>query len=380
MAYTFILEDLAGNARSELAGARDKRFTRAILTMGTGGFTLPLWHDQADFVLQGDALLKVVDVSDEDGSRTTVFHGRLVTAEEVAGPEGGSVQATFADGFWSLLRRLCGRSTSGYSRGTALAPVTAASTISDLVNTANAEAPLGLRLGTVVAGAANTYTGPVYFKPIGEVIAELSAVLDGPDWRVEPIDAIASTNPSVAYYSELTVQPAIGQTRLDQPFEYGDGRLNVTSYKRAVSLEGTANRAFNLPPGFPDAPTSGVVSASDAASQSARGLLEAVVAADLPADILRQALVDHHVAVRAGARQTITFDPVNDLSGDRLPRLRVDYDAGDVVPFRASVNRPTETGQLELDKRIDVLVRIYQITVAVDERGVGQPTLTVTPT
>lgn len=379
MPYTFILEDLAGNGRSELAGAYGKRFTRAILTMGTGGFTLPLWHEEADFVLAGDALLKVVDVNELTGTRANVFHGRLVTAEEVANAEGGSVQATFADGFWPLLRRLCGRSTTGYSNGTALAPVTAAATISDVINTANAESPLGVRLGTVVAGLANTYTGPVYFKPIGELVAELAAVLDGPDWRVEPIDAVASTNPSLAYYGELTVQPVIGTTHLEQPFEYGDGRLNVKSYKRTVSLEGSANRLFNLPAGFPDQATAGVLSSSDAASQSLRGLLEAVVTGELTVDLLRQALLDHHLAVRKGARQVITFDPVNDLSGERLPRLRVDYDVGDVVPFRASVARLDATGVLELDKRIDVLTRIYQVAVEVDERGVGQPTLTVTP-
>lgn len=374
MPYQFILEDLAGTARSELAGATAKQFTRAILSMSTANVTVPLWHEQADFMLEGDALLKVVDV--QRSSRTNVFHGRLVAAEEVGDASGGSVKATFADGFWTLLRRLCGRSPAGYTMGTALAPVAATAIISDIVDTANAESPTGLRLGSVTPSPATVYTGPHYYRPRGEVIAQLSAVLDGPDWRVDPIDAVASSDPARCTYGELVLAPALATVRLDKAFEYGDGKLNVRSYQRGVSLDGTANRVYHLPTGFPDQTTQAVLTSNDASSQAKRGLLESVVAADITPDQMRQALLDHHIAIRRNARQTITFQPVNDLSTDRLPRLRTDYDVGDIVPFRASVRR----GQV-LDKRIDVLARIYQVQVDVDpQSGAGQPSLTITPT
>lgn len=373
MAYTFILEDLSGRALSELPGATAKEFTRVLNGIGTAQVTVPLWHDQADSLLSGDALLKVVDVV--GSQRMNVYHGRMVTAEEVADENGGTIAATFADGLWMLMHRLLGRGAAGISRGTALSPVAATSIVTDFVNACNVEVPTGLQLGTITATPANTYTGPHYFTPAGQLIAQLCGVLDGPDFRVEPIDAVASTNPALCYFTELTVAPAIGQTRLDQPFEYGDGRLNVKSYNRAVSVEGIANRVFSLPPGFPDPAGGGnIVSQQDAASQSARGLFDAMVSTDLIADALRQQLVDHHIAVRKTPRQTITFQPVNDLAGDRVPRLRFDYDVGDVMPFRASVKR---SGVLY--KRIEVLSRVFQAKVTVDEKGIGTTELTVVP-
>lgn len=374
MAYVFLLEDLAGNAQSELPGATGKTFSRLLSQMATARVTVPLWDKDADLLLSGDVLLKVIDV--QASSRVNVFHGRLISAEEVGtADDQASVSATFADAFWPMMRRIRGKSTVGLSYGTPGSPTTASAAITDLVNNANSISPTGLRLGTVTTTTANVVTGPHFYKVIGELIAQLAGTLDGPDWRVEPIDAVASTNPATCYYGELTVAPAIGQTRLDQPFEYGDGRLNVRNYRRTVALDGVANLVSNLPAGYPDIAAGSVVTSSDAASQAARGLLETVVQADLTDATLRQALVDLHLLVRKNPRQTITFDPVNDLSFDRLPRLRVDYDVGDVVPFRASIKQADGS----IDKRINILARVYGVEVAVDEKGVGQPTITVTP-
>lgn len=379
MPYTFLLEDLAGNQVSELPGATSKQFTRALCSMSTAGVVVPLWHEFADFMLQGDALLKVVDINEDTGSRVTCFHGRLVTAEEVAEAGKEQVSATFADGFWELLRRLCGKSTTGYIGGTPLAPILATQVFTDLFAAAEAEAPLGIRLGSVTpTTVANVATGPHFYAKIGEVLAQIAAVLGGPDWRVDPIDKVATSNPSISRYCEMIVAPVIGQTRLDQPFEYGTGRLNVRSYRRGVSNEGTATRLFNLPDQFPEG-AGAVVSASDATAQARRGLLEDVVAAALTVNQMRQALVDLHLSVRKGARQTITFQPVNDLSGERLPRLRTDYDVGDFLPFRAAIER-SEDDEVVFDRRIDSIVRVYQVAVQVDpESGADQPTLTVSP-
>ena len=63
MAYQFILEDLSGRALSDLPGATGKSFARAILSMSTASVTVPIWHEQADFLLGGDALLHVSDTS-----------------------------------------------------------------------------------------------------------------------------------------------------------------------------------------------------------------------------------------------------------------------------------------------------------------------------
>lgn len=376
MAYQFILEDLAGRQRSDLPGATGKQFARAILGMSTASVTVPLWHEQADFLLDGDALLRVSDTSVTP--HLDVYRGTLVTAEEKAGDGKGSVKASFADGFWTLTRRLCGKSTTGFSQGTAGAPVAATAIIAALVNATAAESPAGIRMGSVSASPATAYTGPHFYKKVGELIAELSAVLDGPDWRVDPIATTSTTNPALCDYCELVVAPDLGTYRSEQPFEYGDGRLNVKSYSRVVSKESVANAVYNVPSGFPDGAGGPVMTASSPSSQAARGLLEDVVATDLTVDQLRKKLVELHIAVRANPRQTIEFEPVNDLSGERLPKLRVDYDVGDVVPFRAAVRQPGGTIG-KLDKRLDILGRIFQVEVTVDEEGVGQPKFTISP-
>lgn len=373
MAYQFLLEDLAGRARSDLPGATGKSFARAILGMSTGKVVVPLWDDQADFLMAGDALLHVIDTAVTP--HANVFRGRLVTAEEQAGDGKATVAATFADGFWPLTKRLAGKSQAGVTYGTPSSPVAATAAISSAVSTTIAASPAGIRLGSVTATPATVNSGPHYYKKVSEIITELSAVLDGPDWRIDPIDTVASANPLLCNYCELVMAPSLGSVRLDQPWEYGDGRLNVKSYSRVVSNEGLLNNGYVLPAGFPGNTTGAVINAADATSQGNRGLFEEVITSDLTVDNLRQQLVNLHIAIRANPRQTITFDPVNDLSGERLPRLRYDYDVGDIMPFRVAVR--TSTGAL--DKRVDALFRVFQVEVTVDERGVGQPKLTISP-
>lgn len=370
MAWVYVLEDLAGKQVSELPGASAKTCVpQPLATMATAGVRVPLDHPDADFMLAGDALLKVYETGLPGRTEPLLhFHGRLITAEEVAGGQDNSVACSFADPVWVLIRRLCGKSRAGYAAGTAVAPIDRGVIVADLVNTTNAESVSGLRMGSVTTSSPTSVQG-WYYQPIGEKIAELGATLDGPDWRVRAIEY------SGGYYAELDVAAALGGLKLDAAFEFGDGLLNVESYRRGVSLDGTINRAFNLPPGFPDNVTQNVLMQEDAAAQTTRGLLEARVDADLSVDDLRTKLLMHHIAVRSNPRQTITFQPVNDLGG-RIPRYGVDFVNGDLIPFRASY-LSRETGKPV--KRVDALFRIYQTAFTVDELGNATPTLTVTP-
>lgn len=369
MAWVYVLTDLAGVERSELPGASDKKVAPAPLaSMATAGLRLPLDHDDADFLLEGDALLKVYETDVPGLAEPRLhFHGRLITAEEVAEAGKASVACSFAGPFWVLLKRLAGKTPSGYSRGTAVAPVDRGVIIEELIDTTNAESVSGIRPG-VVTPSSNTYVEGWRYKPVGEAVAELAATLDGPDWRERPIEYDGG------YYAELDVAATMGATLPDEAFEYGDGLHNVGGYRRNVSLEGTVNRVYHLPPGFPDNAVGSVLTAQDAASQAARGLLEAVVSADLSVDDLRNKLLALHIAVRKGPRQVITFTPTRALTG-RTPRLGVDYDVGDVVPFRASVMGRDGARR----RRIDVLARIHGAEVAVDDFGAATPTLTVVP-
>lgn len=365
------MSTLGGVNVSELPTATQKTYGGGVGGISTSAVTVRGGTDDADFLLGGDALLRVYE-TDETVSppvRTLLAHQRLVTAEEVAGEDGKvSVAATFADPLWILSRRLVGKSAAGYSRGTSLALVDRGTIASELLAATNAESVSGVRLGTLVA-SSSTYVSGWFYKPLADCIAELGAPLDGYDWRVRPIEY------SGGYYGELDLAPAIGTFRPDAAFEYGDGALNVSTYRRAVTLDGTINRGFSLPAGFPDNAVGNVLQTDHAGSQATRGLLEGVVPTDVSIDLLRQSLLDTHIAVRNGPRQTITFEPVRAV-GARVPRLGRDFNVGDIVPFRATIT--DELGRLR--KRINVTSRVYKYNVSVDQAGYGTPSLTVTPT
>jgi hypothetical protein len=335
--------------------------------MATSSVAAPGDTADADYLLGGDTLLRVYEQAD-DGSTVLLGHHRQVTAEENAADGKVSVAATFADPVWTLMRRLIGKTVGGYARGTALAPVDPATIIFELLAAANADSPTGVVAGDSAASTP-TYVADWRFKPLGEAVSDLGATLGGPDWRVRP------TEWTFGSYGALDVLPIIGTARTDAAFEYGDGLLNVASYKRAVTVEGGANRLYSLPVGFPDNAANSVLSRQDTGSQAIRGVLEAVVAGDLTVDVLRAALLDHHLAIRANPRQIISFQPVRDTRAGRLPRFGVDYGIGDVLPFRASIRRRDGV----LVKRLDVTARLYNYGVSVDELGAGTPTLTMSP-
>lgn len=373
MAFVYRLSGLAGDTIGELPGAIGKSVNIAIGSLSTAQATVRLDHPDADTLLTTDTLLEVYETGVPGTTGPVLhFHGRQISAEETAAEAKASVACAWADPFWTLTRRLVGTAAGGYSRGTSLVPVDRGTIISELVATVGGAAATRVRMGTVAA-SSSTFVAGWYFKKVGDAIAELGATLDGPDWRVRPIPRDATDGA----IGELDVLPSIGGLRPDAVFEYGDGLLNVASYRRGVDLGGTASRIYSTPPGYPDNATQAVLVQE---TPTSRELLEDVLSVDLNVDDLRTRLLLHHLAVRGGPRQTIEFVPVRDLAGGRVPRYGVDYTIGDIVPFRASVDvRDPLTATMRKRKRIDATVRVYAVALAIDEQGAATPTLTVTP-
>lgn len=366
MRYPFVVAGLNGVEENEIGGTvgKDggKQFALPLASMATAGFTVRDDHDLADFLLQGDALLKVYqeDARIPGGGRRLAAALRLITASEDVSDDNGSVATAWADPYWVLMRRLIGKSPLGYSKGSVVAMVDPSEIASDVLAQANAEEPSGVAIGNLSA-TAPTYVNGWAYKPAGWAIAQLASAALGPTWRIRPQE------PQAGVYGLLDFGN-IGTFPQEAAFEYGDGLLNVRGYKRAVSLEGMANRVFHLPSGFPTQASGEVLTDQDAAAIAARELLEAVVEQDLAVDDLRRKLLGFHLAVRKAAKQTITFDPVRDVS-KALPIFGVDFDLGDVVPFRA-----WRHGRL----RIDATVRVYQASFQVTAAGSATPSLTVT--
>lgn len=383
MAWRFVLTDLSGTEISELPGVSGRTAAMPIRSVATGGYQLRLDRSEADAVVECETLLKVYeDVADpaRAGLTRPRLHAHLqqVTGAEKGAADGGTVTATYADPAWDLQRRLCGKipgpgavlapgALPGYAAGSALAPIDRGEIIRDLINATAAEAPLRLRMGTVVP-SSSTYVRDWVYKPILEAITELSATLDGPDWRVRPIEY------DNGIIGELDVMPAIGGRRPEAIFEFGDGKRNVSDYERVVTREGQANQIYHLPPGFPDPNAGVVIHGRDAAAIAKWGLLESVVSSDLAVNQLRQQMLDQQIRVRGNPRQTISFTPGSSLTN--APRLGDPdgYDVGDTVQFRAYVHRAGRS-----IPRVAGWFRAYQAAVSVSDVGVAATSITVSP-
>lgn len=399
--WEFVLRDATSGAFiSDLPGVGGKTFATPISSIATGGITVRGDRDEADAIEAGDeTLLEVWHVDDDTGTKTLQGNLHQVAVDEVGSASGGiSLSASYADPAWFLQRRITRFTLDAammplapYSMGTALAPVDRGAIIADLVNTEAAASPAWIRMGTVTA-SSKTYVDGWWGKPILEAIAELSATLDGPDWRVRPIEfqpitqggnddraVILGTNsgpyPPVnrGFIGELDVSPSIGTLNKEAEFGFGPGTMaNVTSYKRGVTLDGSLSSIWGTPAGFPDNATSPLIPVNDAAAMARWGQMIAVQSTDLTVDQLRRELLLQQIAVRKTVRQTITFEPGSDRLN--VPQLGVDYDVGDIVPLRIAIERDGD-----IVRRVDGLFRIYQAQVTVDELGTATTALTVTP-
>lgn len=358
MAWQLVLADLTtGIALGEILNAKDRTVSLQLNRMPTCAFTVRLDHEQAARLLEATVLVKAYQ------DKTLRFIGPVVSAEEAAQGEGGTLKVTAAGGLWRLTKRLIGKTALGYSNGTAVSPVDRGQIAADILTTVNAEGDTGIRVGTVTPSATG-FVGPWRFKPAAEAITELSATLDGYDFEIAPTEP--TTDVAGLQIGTLNVGPILGAPKSEAIFEYGTGRRNVTSYTRPVTLDGLLNLAWNLPENFPDNPTSAVVTATDAASITKWGRMEGLVQGDVTVDTLRQKLIDEHVRIRRNPRQVITFDPARNA-----PRYGTDYTVGDIVTCRARIQGVD---------RFNGLFRVYGATVSLSEEGTVTEKLDLIPT
>lgn len=356
--WSLLLARLDGTTLGEIQNASGRELSFPLNRIATGQFTVRLDHPLALDLLEGDALVKVYQRTDAGTSIRMV--AEIISVEEVADESNpGSLAVTFAEaGMFRLSHRLVGKTADGVSYGTALAPLDRGEIARQVIVAANTEAETGVRIGTITA-SANGFVGPWYYKPVSEAIAELSATLDGFDYRFNPVEPVPGPNMKV---SEFTAAGALGSVKQDAIFEFGVGRRNIKSIQRQVSRDGLMTRGFHLPPGFPETSDS-VVSSEDLPATAARGLHEGLVTSDLTVADLRAALVQEHVQIRKKARQLITFEPTSTASG-----FNVDYGVGDVVTARAVVGDTI---------RFNGQFRIYGVDVSLSDAGLASYALTL---
>lgn len=373
-----LVDDLTGTSVGEVSNTYDRTLSWRVRRVATAHFGVRLDDPLADRLLDMDLLVKLYN--DEWGP-DPAFVGEITDVEEVVGGGQKRLGITAQDASWRLAGRLIGKSTDGYSTGT---PTVYTAALAALLAEVNAQDDTGLRLGTVQPGGAD-YLGPWYYKPLGEVLAELAATLDGPEWQVRGVEPAADA--TGLKWGELDLLTAVGGlVRPHAVFAFSDDeddRGNVNDYRRLLSKQGMLNTGYALPPGFPDTAQGSVQSWYDGPARAKWHWREGVIPGDIADNGLRLKLVQQHVAVRREPRETIVIgalapDPAGDvdaLAGRPAPDVPTfgatrDYGLGDVVPFRASVDGQT---------RFNGLVRVYGVDLALDNLGNETPTLSVTP-
>lgn len=374
--WQFILTDLNGTVHGELTNAGERKVVLPHLRIPSASFKIHLWHPLASTVMDTDCLLKCYRTDPRNGTRSLVFHGPVVSAEEVGAPLAQSISVTAAGPYWRLSKRLIPGSdvrATGYGLGTTASPVSLGGMAHSILAALNNSATnyTGIAAGTLTSSMTNPFTGsgtltvgtgvygPVFLKNAAEAIAEISAGLSSFEYIVDPEEPTypfgGGTFPRIG---SLRVAPVIGANRPDAIFEYGTTKANVAQYNRSVSRDNLLTRAKISFNGWqPNATDGKDIITRDAANLATRGLFEEVVNdAGVIDDGLRTKIADFHILYRKDPRQIITFNPVRNAK----PSPITDYVQGDTVRARAVVR-----GNL----RFDATFRIWGLTFDLDQNG-----------
>ncbi len=342
--WRMLYTDLDGNVIGEIENASARRFSFMLNHPNLISFKLDL-RDRLlkEFLSRKTGLILLFR------NRSLKMTAELTGAELARGSDNDKALAiTATETMWPRFQnRLVGKSREGYAVTT---PTAKGAVLTALLDILNFEDDTGLRVGTDTT--TNTITGgPWRYKPMIELMQELSGTLNGFDFRQVPANPLGT---GITGYLDFT--PVIGQTRDNAIFEFGTGKYNVKDYRWVVDRTGLINRAFALPSDFPDSAVLEVASQSDATQITAEGLREAVVSQDLKDYDLRVQLAAEHIAVRKFPMERFFFTPAPNIDLEPL----VDYDVGDTI-----VGRVKEQGVIALNAQ----VRCYGITVEPNDEG-----------
>jgi hypothetical protein len=390
--WTWVLTNNALVPQGEILNASQRRLAIPLSKLSTASFQIRLDNPLAANLEHAEGMIKVYRDSE------LMFYGPVVSAEETASRDSQTLAVNAVDAGWFLQHRLAGKSKTGQMFA---ANIDRAVVCGTLIVIANTEAntfvwpdsmsqlsltSLSNSFGQFSAGSftrpAINYTNPISagsavstttsyaagpYKPILEIIRELSVGQDGFDWAIVPYDNHVPGAVAPNKIGEFRAWPLRGQDQSEAVFEYGTGRHNIQDYKRTVNRDGQANKVYHIAAPGPDAPGYPVVSAINSASISDWGLLEDLAAADLLTQSLRQRLVDEHVRVRSYPRQVVEFTPHIFVPG-RMPNYGTDYRVGDNVRARIAYNDRV---------KLDALVRVWGVGFDIDELGVERVSLTL---
>src|SRR4051794_157610 len=236
MAWQFLLSDLNGNTHGEVQQASSRKVGLPHLRVPSASFNIPIWHSLAPTVMDTDCLLRAYRIDPITATRTLAFHGPVISAEENADGDAGSIAVTAAGPYWRLAKRLIPASklASGVQYGSDVSFLDLGTIARSVLTDVNGAHFTGIDLGTFAA-STSAWAGKWYLKNAAEAIAELGAGLGSFEMRVRPTEATSYASPSGwPRIGLFDVAPLIGGSRPDAIFEYGTDRANTSSYTRSV--------------------------------------------------------------------------------------------------------------------------------------------------
>lgn len=361
--------------QGELFNASERTLSTALNRADTAGFKIRTDNPFADLVMSLECYLKLYR------NDVLVFFGPLLNAQESVDEQGAYITANAAGPTWAFAKRYPqkGQAPLSYTGTranivTQLITVLASQYISispapstSMEKKAHGELGIGWT-GTVNAGSTITY-GVQPFKPMSDILSDLSNTTSGFDWRVIARENWVGGVLSGEAIGNFTAASTIGTLRTEAIFEFGDGRLNIKGYNRTRSRDTQANNVTHLLGGQPEfAPANYYELGNANIAAGVVGVLEDVVQADITDPAQRTALVTEHVIVRREPREIIVFSPSMDYGDGRMPRYGIDYDVGDIVIGRALSNDSV---------RFNGLFRVWGVNFSIDSNGVETPALTV---
>lgn len=357
--WNFILTDSTTRPVGEILNASDRTVSLPLNKLDSLSFKVRLDNPLADQIIGANCYIKAYR------NRELRYIGPIISVEESAERDTQSVVVNSAGAGWILGRRLAGKSVTGRQFTSLTDRAVICQTLINESNTENATGVWHTRDGANSSASLITYTAGPY-KPIMDIINELSASYDGFDWRIYPAENFANGVLTNSYFSWFVAKPVLGAQKPDAIFEYGVGRHNVESYKRTVNRDTMANRVYSVSQDA-EAGTVPVVSATDAGSITTWRMVEDLVQSDLAESSLRQQLVNEHVLVRRAPRTVIEFTPhVDPYDSGRLPRFGTDFDVGDWVRARAVYHNAI---------RFDAMFRVWGVSFNIDANGLEKMTL-----
>lgn len=351
--WKFLLTDLAGSNPVEIVEAAERRVSTPLNRAATASFRLYTDHTNANRALALNNLVKVY----RNGQ--LIFVGPTVTAEEVGDRDNTNIVITASDPLFRLARRFVGKTDAGYAD--TLSNKTKGVLAKNVIDTANGEGWTGVQTNTSWIGdTAQAKLGPVYFKPVSEVLTEFTSMIPGFDFELRPIEP-SGVWPTTSIAQFFTYN----QKGTDKPnvvFEFGTSKANVGDYRRTSVLDGLANVVHNNE-GFPERSP---IAVSDATSINAWGRHDALISPELTDVTLRTSIAQMHLDARKNARTVVIFNPF----ANATPEPFLNYERGDRVRCRAVVNGST---------RFDGLFKVWGIEVTIDSNNNEAVTLELTP-